>query len=96
MANISREEIVRIAKLAMLNLTDAEIDTYTQDMQEILSYAEMINQLDTSDTDETIGAIEQKNVFRKDEIVAFENRDALLQNAPTQEEGMFQIPKVIN
>lgn len=96
MANISREEIVRIAKLAMLNLTDAEIDTYTQDMQEILSYAEMINQLDTSNIDETIGAIEQKNVFRKDEIVAFENRDALLQNAPTQEEGMFQIPKVIN
>ena len=96
MANISREEIVRIAKLAMLNLTDAKIDTYTQDMQEILSYAEMINQLDTSNIDETIGAIEQKNVFRKDEIVAFENRDALLQNAPTQEEGMFQIPKVIN
>lgn len=96
MANISREEIVRIAKLAMLNLTDAEIDTYTQDMQEILSYAEMINQLDTSDTDETIGAIEQKNVFRKDEMIEFKNRDILLQNAPSQEEGMFQIPKVIN
>lgn len=96
MADISREEIVHIAKLAMLHLTDVEIDQYTQDMQEILSYAEMINQLDTSDTDETIGAVEQKNVFRKDEIITFENRDILLQNAPTQEEGMFQIPKVIN
>ena len=96
MADISREEIVHIAKLAMLNLTDTEIDKYTQDMQEILSYAEMINQLDTSNIDETIGAAEQKNVFRKDEIVTFENRDILLQNAPTQEEGMFQIPKVMN
>ncbi len=96
MADISKEEIIHIAKLAMLHLTDAEIDRYTQDMQEILSYAEMINQLDTSNIDETIGAAEQKNVFRKDEVVAFEDRDALLQNAPTQEEGMFQIPKVIN
>ena len=96
MTDISREEIVHIAKLAMLNLTDTEIDKYTQDMQEILNYAEMINQLDTSNIDETIGAAEQKNVFRKDEIVTFENRDILLQNAPTQEEGMFQIPKVMN
>ncbi len=96
MADISKEEIVHIAKLAMLNLTEKEIEGYTKDMQDILAYAEMINQLDTSDTDETIAAIEQKNVFRKDEMIEFKNRDILLQNAPSQEEGMFQIPKVIN
>lgn len=96
MADISKEEIVHIAKLAMLNLTEKEIEGYTKDMQEILAYAEMINQLDTSDTDETIGVVEQKNVFRKDEMIEFKNRDILLQNAPSQEEGMFQIPKVIN
>ena len=96
MADISKEEIFHIAKLAMLNLTEKEIEGYTKDMQDILAYAEMINQLDTSDTDETIAAIEQKNVFRKDEMIEFKNRDILLQNAPSQEEGMFQIPKVIN
>ena len=96
MADISKEEIVHIAKLAMLNLTEKEIEGYTKDMQDILAYAEMINQLDTSDTDETIAAIEQKNVFRKDEMIEFKNRDILLQNAPSQEEGMFQLPKVIN
>lgn len=96
MADITREEIIHIAKLAMLNLNDKEIDRYTKDMQEILGYAEMINQLDTSNIDETIGATEQKNVFRKDEVKKFETREDLLQNAPTQDEGMFQIPKVIN
>lgn len=96
MANISRDEIKHIAKLAMLNLTDSEIDGYTKDMQEILGYAEMINKLDTSNINETIGVNEQKNVFRKDEVKEFGNRDILLQNAPSQDEGMFQIPKVIN
>lgn len=96
MAEITRDEIVHISKLAMLNLSEEEIDNYTKDMQEILAYAEMINKIDTSSTDETIGAIEQKNVFRKDEIKEFKTREELLQNAPSQDEGMFRIPKVIN
>lgn len=96
MADITRDEIVHIAKLAMLHLTEQEIEGYTKDMQEILAYAEMINNIDTSTTDETIGATEQKNVFRKDEIKEFKTREELLQNAPSQDEGMFRIPKVIN
>lgn len=96
MANITQNEITHIAQLAMLNLTEQETQNYTKDMQEILAYAEMINNLDTSHIDETIGATEQKNRFRKDEIIAFQSREDLLQNAPSQEEGMFQIPKVIN
>lgn len=96
MADITREEIIHIAKLAMLNLTEQEIEGYTKDMQDILGYAEMINNLDTDNINETIGATEQKNVFRKDEVVEFKSREDLLQNAPSQDEGMFRIPKVIN
>lgn len=92
---ISKEEIIHIAKLADLNLTDNEIERYTGDMQEILEFANMINNVDTSGINETIGANSQYNVFRKDEIIQFENRDKLLQNAPSQDEGMFKIPKVI-
>lgn len=96
MAEITRNEIVHIAKLAMLNLTEKEIENYTKDMQEILAYAEMINQLDTSNIDETIEMAQYKNRFRKDEVVEFGDREGLLQNAPSQAEGMFRIPKVIN
>lgn len=96
MTDINKDEIIHIAKLAMLNLSDKEIDSYTKNMQEILNYAEIINKIDTSNIDETIGVAEQKNIFRKDEIVEFKTRDDLLQNAPSQDEGMFQIPKVIN
>lgn len=96
MADITKNEVIHMAKLAMLNLNDKEINNYTADMQEILSYAQMIHQINTSNVDETIGVAEQKNVFRKDEVIEFKFRDDLLQNAPSQEEGMFQIPKVMN
>lgn len=93
---ISKEEIIHIAKLASLNLSDEEIEKYTGDMQEILEFANMINNVNTEGMNETIAANEKCNVLRKDEVVNFENRELLLSNAPSQDEGMFRIPKVIN
>jgi len=65
-------------------------------MEEILSFANTVNNIDTDNVEDTLGASGNYNVFRKDEIKKFENREALLQNAPSQDEGMFRIPKVIN
>lgn len=93
---INKEEIIHIAKLACLNLSESEIERYTKDMQEILEFANTINNVNTDGMNETIAANEKSNVFRKDEVVNFENRDLLLSNAPSQDEGMFRIPKVIN
>ena len=94
--DVSREEILHIAKLADLNLEENEIDTYLLHLQEILNFAEVVNNAKVEGVDVTIGANESKNMFRKDEIVAFEDNGALLQNAPSKERNMFKIPKVIN
>jgi len=56
----------------------------------------LINNVNTEGLDENIAANEKSNVLRKDEVVNFENRESLLANAPSQDEGMFRIPKVIN
>lgn len=93
---ISKEEVEHIAKLACLNLSEAEKERYAGDMTEILEFANMINSVNTDEVNETIGANENHNVFRKDEIVQTVDKESLLQNAPSQEDGMFQIPKVIN
>ena len=93
---VSREEILHIANLASLTLEENEIQKYLDNLQEILDFANIVNNADTEDLDITIGANEAKNVFRKDEIKVFEDRDALLQNAPEKEQNMFKIPKVIN
>ena len=92
---ISKEEIIHIAKLASLNLSDEEIEKYTKDMQEILGLAETVNQVNTDSIVETVGANGNFNVFRKDEVKQEYSKEDLMKNAPSQDEGMFRLPKVI-
>lgn len=93
---ISREEILHIANLSDLNIAEEEIEKYALHLQDILNFANIVNNAPVEGLDITIGANEKKNVFRKDEIKVFEDNEALLKNAPTQEQNMFKIPKVIN
>ena len=93
--NVSKEEILHIADLANLNLEEDKIDTYLLNLQEILNFANIVNKENVEGLDVTIGANEAKNVFRKDEIINFEDNQALMQNAPAQEQNMFKIPKIL-
>lgn len=93
---VSKEEILHIANLAQLTLEDSEIEEYMLHLQDILNFANIVNNAPVDGLDVTIGANEAKNVFRKDEVKRFEDVDSLLQNAPTQDRHMFKIPKVLN
>lgn len=92
---VSKEEILHIAKLADLNLNEDEVAKYKEDLQEILNFANVVNNAKVEGLEETIGINESYNVFRKDEVIEPQDREELLQNAPEQQEGMFKIPKVI-
>ena len=92
---VSKEEILHIAKLARLNLKEAEIPEYIKNLQDILNFANIVNEAPIDGLDTAIGAIDNYNVFRKDEIKVLEDNKALLQNAPEQEDNMFKIPKVL-
>lgn len=92
---VSREELLHIAKLAHLKLKDDEIENYLLNLQDILNFAEIVNNAPVEGLNETIGANDNYNVFRKDEVKVFEDTEALLQNAPSEENNMFKIPKVI-
>lgn len=93
---ISREDIIHIANLANLNLSENEIQEYSNSLTEILDFANMINSVNTDAVNETIAANEKYNAFRKDEIRQEVDKESLLQNAPSKDEGMFRIPKAIN
>lgn len=95
MANVSREEILHIAKLANLNLEEEKIENYIDNLQDILNFANIVNNANLEGLKETVGINEKQNVFRKDEIKVFEDKELLLQNAPDKERDMFKIPKVI-
>ena len=93
---VSKEEILHIAKLADLTLNDDEVETYLEHLQDILEFANTVNNAPVDGLDITIGANEAKNVFRKDEVKIFKDNKALFENAPREEQTMFKIPKVIN
>ena len=93
--NVSKEEILHIAKLANLKLKEEEIPEYIKNLQDILNYANIVDNAPIEGLDTSIVALENYNVFRKDEIKVFEDNKALLQNAPEQEDNMYKIHKII-
>lgn len=92
---ISDKEILHIADLASLKINENEVEKYKKNLQDILNYANIINNANTEDLDISIGTSESYNVFREDEIKEFMDKEALLQNAEETENNMFKIPKVI-
>ena len=92
---VSKEEILHIANLASLNIKEEEIEKYIDNLQDILNFANIVNNAPVDGLEETIGANENYNVFREDKIKVFEDNELLLSNAPEKEMNMFKIPKVI-
>ena len=92
---VTREELLHIVKLADLEIEEKEIDNYLANLEDILNFANIVNNAPVDGLDITIGANEAKNVFRKDEVKVFKDNKSLLQNTPDQAQNMFKIPKVI-
>ena len=92
---VSKEEILHIAKLADLKLREEEIPTYIKNLEDILNFANVVNSAPIEGLEITIGENGSENVFRKDEIKEFEDKEVLMQNAPEKQDNMFKIPKVI-
>ena len=86
---------MHIADLACLKIREDEIEEYIRNLQDILNYANIVDSAPIEGLDTSIGALENYNVFRKDEIKVFEDNKALLQNSPEEEDNMFKIPQVL-
>lgn len=93
---ISKEEILHIANLASLEIKEDEIGEYAKNLEEILNFADIVNNANTNNLDITVGSNKAENVFRKDEVKDFENKEMLLENAPSKDRNMYKIPKVLN
>ena len=93
--NVSKEELLHIAKLSDLNLRDNEIDEYLKNLDNMLEYVKVIDNADVESIKETIGANDNINVFRKDEVKTFENMEDLVNGGASVEQNMYKIPKVL-
>lgn len=92
---IDKDLVDKIAHLARLEFNDQQKDKIEQDLNNILSFMESLNELDTSNVDPLIYMTEEKNVFRKDEQKQEVTHEEALKNAPKKDSDYFRVPKVI-
>ncbi len=93
---ISSREVEYVAHLARLEITDAEKEKFTAQLNDILLYIDKLNELDTGDVEPISHAISITNSFREDKISnSIGTRDALA-NAPDARGEFFRVPKVID
>lgn len=92
---VTLQDVEHIAKLARLELTDEEKETFTEQMNALLRYAEKLNELQTDDVEPTTHVLPVVNVMREDQIRPSWPLEEVLKNAPEQEEGQFLVPPVL-
>jgi aspartyl-tRNA(Asn)/glutamyl-tRNA(Gln) amidotransferase subunit C len=92
---LSHDEVKRIADLAKLELTDAEIELYAGQLTPILQYFERLQELDTSQIPPTASVLPLKNVFRPDVAAQPLTPEQALANAPDKDENQFRVSAVL-
>ncbi len=92
---LSREEVLHIALLARLGLTETEVDRLREQLSNILENFEVLQQVDTADIPPTAHSIALQNVVRDDEATASLPPDQILANAPHKEGEYFRVRAVL-
>ena len=92
---LSREEVLHIARLARLGLTEAEVDRLSEQLSNILENFEILQKVDTGDVPPTAQSIALQNVMRDDEVAPSLPADEILANAPRREGDCFRVRPVL-
>jgi aspartyl-tRNA(Asn)/glutamyl-tRNA(Gln) amidotransferase subunit C len=92
---ISREDVLRVARLARLALTDAEVETMREQLSAILSHIDALKAVDTTGVEPTSHAVPQFNVMREDEPRPCLPVEEMLANAPDRAGDFFRVPRII-
>jgi aspartyl-tRNA(Asn)/glutamyl-tRNA(Gln) amidotransferase subunit C len=96
---ISREDVLRVAELAYLDLTEAELETYRVQVDDILEYIGKLNELDTANVEPMAQVLADDQTadatLREDVVVPCAVANDILKQAPDPEPPYFRVPKVI-
>jgi len=95
MAQITRDDVAHVARLARLQLTPDELDTFTEQLAKVLDHARDVEALDVGDVPPTAHPYPMRNVLRPDEPTPCLEREAALAAAPVVEDQQFRVPPVL-
>ena len=91
---ITVKDVEHVAKLARLELTEAEKEKFATQLGDVLKYVEQMNEVDTSSVEPMAHAVDFVNVMRDDVVKHEQTKEELMKNAPDEEDGFFKVPKI--
>jgi aspartyl-tRNA(Asn)/glutamyl-tRNA(Gln) amidotransferase subunit C len=92
---LTRDEVLHVARLARIGLTDEEVARFQQQLSQILEHFDVLNSLDTSDVPPTTHTLPLENVLRPDEPAESLGQDQVLANAPSAQDGYLRVRAVL-
>jgi len=93
---IDEAQVRKVAKLARLELTDAEVGQFSGQLSAILDYVEKMNELDTAGVEPLAHCLPISNVFREDRVKESLGTEKTLANAPQTDGEFFKVPKILD
>ncbi len=96
MTKLNRDDVLKLAALARLELTDDEVNKFQKEISEVLNYVDMLQTADVDGLDPTYQVTGLKNVDRADEVIDYgESQTELLKNLPDREGNLIKVKKVL-
>jgi aspartyl-tRNA(Asn)/glutamyl-tRNA(Gln) amidotransferase subunit C len=92
---LSREEVLHIARLARIGLTEAEITRFSEQLSHLLENFEVLQEVDTENIPPTAQSVALQSVMRDDEVAPSFPPDDILANAPKREGDCFRVRAVL-
>lgn len=91
----SHDEVLKVARLAQLDLAQEEVETFAAQLGHIVQYIEQLDELDTTDVEPMAHGSGVTNVFREDQVQPSLDRESALANAPNRDAECFRVPPVL-
>ncbi len=96
MAHITDEELLKLSKLSMLDLSKEEVERYRNEIKKIVDYVEVLHSVDSEGVEPTEQVNGLANVMRNDEVSQQLSQSELLKNVPATEENLILVKRVLN
>lgn len=96
MSRISMDQVKHVAHLARLAITEEEAERFTSQLDQIISFAEQLNELDTENVEPTSHVLNMKNVMREDTPQKGLPVEEVLKNAPDSKDGHIRVPSILD
>jgi aspartyl-tRNA(Asn)/glutamyl-tRNA(Gln) amidotransferase subunit C len=92
---LSKEEVIKLAQLARIALTDQEVEKYQKDLSTVLDYVDELKKVDVTGLEEVSQVTGLINVQREDRPTVAENQDAIFSQAPEMKDGFYKVKAIL-